>query len=373
MTGNSIILRHGSLTLSYEPDISDDVKDILLKSVLGSPDGIRYRLLETLKTVEELKPISFFPLRKNGELISMIALSERITSLCDVLSHTFYVCFVNFNPAYSVKNITDEGTASREKLGNSFIKEALIKHAESLPNRLQDPEADPSKKIYYAFVEESNLRSLNFTRFFFTRVRSLSIITFSSLFPKADKRFEPLSDKDLEWMYGKLKTSYRHHSLFFLDKDSLTANYYILKEGDEIVAGIRANITSWKIEQLPGLLGKILIRIIPLIPLLNRVIRKSCFRFLGFDTPYFKEGKSHLLPKLFSSICAEHKIYAGMVYLDSDDFLNRDIYTLRNMGFLNKLYKGGTGVVAARFVNFPEEEIKKFCDSPVYVSGYDLN
>ena len=48
-------------------------------------------------------------------------------------------------------------------------------------------------------------------------------------------------------------------------------DYYILKKGDEIIAGIQANPVHWKIKSLPGASGKFLVNMHTAFPDLRKL------------------------------------------------------------------------------------------------------
>jgi len=369
----TILFQLKSLTLTHEPEALPDVKEAIAKTILGNPGGIQYRQRDALKKVKEIKPLHFFPLRKNGKLLLVMALAERITYNENRAYYTYYVRYVSFNPAFTVKSLTHSNSSqSLYRIGNSFMKEGMKKHAENFAFTLKDSNADASKKIYYAYVEESNIRSLNFTEFFFEKIRDFTIITYSNLFPHPDRRVLKIQVSDLDRMTRILENEYLHHSFFFLEKEKLLSDYYVLKENDEILTGVQARITNWKIEELPGITGKIIKNILPYVPLLSRFIKPGRFTFLTFDTMYCTNGNEHLIPLLFRAVCAILNVYAGMIYIDSKDPLCARIRNLRNMGFLNRVYKNAKGVLVTRFVNFTDKEKQEFIDHPVYISGYDL-
>lgn len=357
----------------HEPELSPDVEEAIRKTMLGNPDGIRYRHLEAIKKIGEIEKLHFFPLRKNGELIYVMALAERITKFKGSYFYTYYVRYVTFNPVFAAKTlISDKNITKMQRVGNSFFKKGMINHANSFPFELKSEKADPQKRIYYAHVEETNLRSLNFTEFFFEKIRNFNIITYSNVFPKDNVQVSKLKKNDLKKMLCKLGKYYSNHSLFYTDEQDLLENYFVLKRDGEIIAGVMAKIANWKIEQIPGFFGKIVKHVLPYMPVLKRITTKESFRFLSFDTIYCKEGEDQVLTELFGSVCAQLKVYAAMIYLDSREPLVDRINKLDKMGLLNKLYTNVQGVILARFINFTDAEKKEFKENPVYISGYDL-
>jgi hypothetical protein len=367
------LIRQQSLTLTYQQVPDGEIVAAITSTILGNPDGIRYKLLNAAKRLKEIDPVHIFALRRKGELIYVMVLAERITNTLAKPYITYYVRYVSFSAKFSAGNLTRASKAmSMQRIGNSVMKEGIRQHAENFTGTLTHDAVETKKKIYYAYVEESNLRSINFTEFFFEPIRNFSIITYSKFFPKADQRFSKPDAAEAGLLLPLLNEYYAGHSLYFLQTRDIQENYYILKEEGIIVAGVKAQIANWKIEQVPGLSGKILLHVLPFLPVFSRIINRDRFRFLTFDSLYCKPGKENLLPVLFQSVARSLRVYAAMIYLDNADPLLEKIKKLKGMGLLNRLFKITKAIVMARFINFTESEKKPFRENPVYFSGYDL-
>lgn len=363
-----------NVILYHETESANDVKQLIYNTILGSPDGIRYQLLDTKNKLQEIKPLQFFPIRKDNNLLYVMALTERVTSYKEKVFNTYYIRYVTFNEKYATsEKKQDANHASGRRLGNSFMKEAMRKHAENFPFSISSEGADPEKKLYYAYVEESNFRSLDFTAFFFERIRTFSVLTFSRIFPKKDKRVSQVGTNETGIVKQIITANYKNYTFFFLEDEDIKNKYYVLKEKGEILAGVKVGTAHWKIEQLPGFFGKFLIKILPYFPVLSRLIKPGLFEFLTFDTIFCLPGKENLLPELFKSVCAMKKVYSAMIYIDAQTGLYQKLLKLKRMGILSKLFTDTKGAVLARFVNFSPEEKKNFFSSPVYLSGYDLS
>jgi hypothetical protein len=363
-----------NVALYHETESANDVKQLIYNTILGSPEGIRYRLLDTKKKLQEIDPLQFFPIRKDDNLLYVMALAERVTQYKEKVFNTYYIRYVTFNEKYATsEKKQDANSSSGRKLGNSFMKRAMQKHAENFPFSIPSEGADPEKKLYYAYVEESNFRSLDFTTFFFERIRTFSVLTFSRVFPKKDKRVSLVGANETGSVKQIISSTYKNYSFFFIEDEDIQNDYYVLREKGEIIAGVKVEKARWKIEQLPGFLGKILIRMLPYFPIFSRLIKPGVFEFLTFDTIFCSPGKEHVLPGLFQSVCAIKKVYSAMIYVDAQTELYRKLLKLKKMGILSKLFTDTKGAVLARFVNFSPEEKKYFYTSPVYLSGYDLS
>lgn len=369
---NKVLLRLKSLTLWHEYSPGKDVYDTIEKTLLGNPGGMRYQLLDTPKKLKETPNTNFFTMRKRDNLYCVMALMERITRFKQNLYNTCYVRYVTFNQQLSTKKTAADKQQRMQRLGQSFIKEGMRQHAENYPFQFDNPEIHPEKKLYYAYVEKSNKRSLDFTNFFFQKIGEFEVKMYSNLYPNIQKGFEKLSPKDLPKVKALFKQSYNQHAFFFIDDNNLLEHCFVIKEGEEIVAATKARISNWRLEEVPGIAGKMLTHVLPYMPAFSRVIKKNRFSFVTFDTLYCKPGFDNYISKLFESVCTYFKIYTGMIYLDKDEEIAQRIGELNNLGFFNKIYTDAGGDILARFVKFTDKEKQEFIDNPTYVSGYDL-
>lgn len=368
------LIRLKSLSLNQEEGVSEDIRELIRTTPLGNPDGIRYRHLDSMRKIDEIEPLQFFSLRKDNSLLFSMAIAERLTKLGSSTYHTFNIRYVVFNSIYRAKALNTESFQDpMQRIGNSFIKEGMKQHAELYKPILSDFNAQPEKKVYYAFVEDSNLRSLNLTGFFLEPLRKVSITTFSRFFPRKNKHVKACNKNKWPTIRKLIDTFYQHHSFYFLEDRRLPENYFVYEQDGIILAGVKAEIANWKIVQLPGFFGKILVKIMPFLPLFSRLIKPETFRFLTFDTLYCQPGNEKYLPVLFESVCSILKTNTAMIYLDSKDPLQAPVSEFRSMGLLNRLFKTAEGNLLVRFINFSAEETEKFKNFPAYISGYDLS
>ncbi len=360
------------LELYYEDFVAEDVREAIASTVLGNPGGIRYQQLDALNKIREIRPLHFFPLRRNGELIYVMALAERITR-CGKFTHsTFYVRYVSFNPVWMSGNQGLQHSGRIQKLGNSILKEGIRSYADKFEGELSGEADDPQQKLYYAYVENSNVRSMNFTAFFFSPIREFRVFMFSRFFPQTQSEVRQLQGDEADAMYNVLGEFYKDYSFYFLDRKDIEERYFVYKKQEEIIGGVRAREVSWEIVQLPGFAGKILKGVLPFLPVFRRIIQQKKFRFICFDTFYWSHAHAGCLPALMEGVCARFRCSSGMIYLDSEDPLCRVFEEGSKMGLLGKLYQSARGSVLARFVNMDEKTSEEFKTRLVFLSGYDL-
>jgi hypothetical protein len=206
----------------------------------------------------------------------------------------------------------------------------------------------------------------------YEHIRSFLTVAFSRFSPKADKRVMKIAADEKNKMQSLLKEFYNDHSFFSIDY-SFTGNYYVLKENDEIIAGINTIPSLYKIYDMPGIWGWVIMKILPKAPYFKRLFSPTEFRYLVFDSIYCKKGKESLLGNLFESVCAIEGYHTGLTWLDDRSYLYDKLRTEVKMGALNRMLNAKPGLVYARFLNFSENEKEAFYNAPAYVSGFDFS
>jgi hypothetical protein len=117
------LIKYGKIVLSHENEPAKDVEELISNTILGSPDGIRYRLLDSTHKIFNIKPLHFFPLRKNDKLLYVMALAERITEFNSYSYITYYVRYVSFDDSLStVTRKANFNNSLKQRIGNSFLK-----------------------------------------------------------------------------------------------------------------------------------------------------------------------------------------------------------------------------------------------------------
>jgi hypothetical protein len=226
----------------------------------------------------------------------------------------------------------------------------------------------------YAFVESMNERSKNLVQQAgYEYIRSFLTVAFSRFSPKADSAVVKLRDGEKARMEALLCDYYREYSLFSTDYSFFGDKYYVLKEGDEIVAGVSAIPSIYKVYDVPGIWGWVIMKVLPKIPYFRRLFRPGEFRYLVFDAIYCKKGREDKLGTLFESACAAEGFHTGLTWLDDHSQLYDKLRTTVKMGALNRMLNAKPGLVYSKFINLSENEKECFYTAPAYISGFDFS
>ena len=94
---------------------------------------------------------------------------------------------------------------------------------------------------------------------------------------------------------------------------------------------------NWKILSLPGKSGKLLLTVLPKIPLLNRLFSKD-YHFIGLDATFCKTGHEKALETLISHILADLNMHSALIPVATEGKLNQQLKKTK-LGLLAKFSK----------------------------------
>ena len=365
------------LEVKVSDHATEDIKDLLDKTILGHEGGLRYSLQNTSVRIDAYKDkIRFVTLLRNNKIMGTIGACFRQTRLKENTYATSHLRYLSVHASYqSEKNRKErsEGIDKRNIREESF-KQRLLEYFRK-PYLLELPGVDESDKhIMYAYVESRNERSKNLIhQAGYEYIRSFLTVAFSRFFPKADSRVVKLKEEEKPVMEKLLSDFYRDYSFYTSEFSFYGDKYYVIKENDEIIAGVNAIPTMYKVVNVPGIWGWVMMKILPYMPYYRRLFHPEEFRYLVFGAIYCKEGREEMLSPLFESICAIEGYNTGLTWLDDRGELFDTLRSKISLGALNRMLNAKPGLVYARFVNFTETEKEGFYDSPAYIAGFDFS
>lgn len=375
MTEKTIISHHG-LEVKITDEANEDILNILNHAVQGAEGGLRFALQHVDRRIKGYnRQIRFISLYKKNKITGTVGAIFRISGQGQLRYPTSYIRYLAFQSVYQSGidwKRQEKSVIRTEQDDDSFKKRTLDLF--SRPHMLDLPDVfEQDKHVMYAFIESMNERSKNLVhQAGYEYIRSFLTVAFSRFSPKTGMRVSKLIPAEMERMRTILLEYYRDHSFFNIDY-SFTGTYYVLKEGDEIIAGVNAIPGSYKVYDVPGVWGWVIMNVLPKMPWFGRLFSPGEFRYLIFDSIYVKPGKESCLAELFESSCAIEGYNTGLTWVDDrSDFYDK-LRTEVRLGAFNRMLNAKPGLVYARFINMTEEEKEPFYNSPVYVSGFDFS
>ncbi len=370
------VFNYKGLEVRVSDHANEGMIDILNRAVQGSEGGLRFSLQDVAKRIAAYKDqIRFVSLYKKNQITGTVGSCFRISGQGKLRYPTSYLRYLAFQSTYQSdqtwrKRIKEKIKPEKD---DSFKQKTL--EIFSKPHLLDLPDVfEGDKHIMYAFVESMNERSKNLVhQAGYEYIRSFLTVAFSRFSPVNDTRVSKLMQQDRPEMEKLLNDFYRDYSFFSTDYTFYGDRYYVLKENDVIIAGVSAIPTSFKVYDVPGIWGWVMMKVLPKTPYLRRLFRPGEFRYLVLDAIFCRDGKEDLLAPLFESACAAEGFNTGLMWLDDRSQLFDKIRTRVKLGALNRMLNAKPGLVYTKFINLTEEEKENFYDSPAYISGFDFS
>lgn len=371
------VIVHKGLEVKISDQANEGIMEILNRAVQGSEGGLRFQLKNIASRIAAYKDqIRFVSLYKKNKITGTVGSCFRITGQGNLRYPSSYLRYLAFHSVYQ-SDITWKKRSRdiiRPEKDDNFKQKTL--EIFSKPHLLDYKEVNENDKhLMYAFLESMNERSKNLvTQAGYEYIRSFLTVAFSRFSPKPDKRVSRISSQEeKDKMETLLLNYYKDHSFFSPEYAFYGDKYYVLREGDEVVAGVNAIPSSYRIYDMPDIWGWIIMKVLPKAPYFKRLFHPEEFRHIVFDAVYCKKGKEVLLASLFESVCYTEGYYTGLTWLDDRSELFDRLRSGVRMGALNRIMNAKPGLVYARFINFTEKEKEYFYDAPAYISGFDFS
>ncbi len=234
-------------------------------------------------------------------------------------------------------------------------------------------EAETEKTIYVGCIEKGNARSYRVVENAgYELLGLLRVSAFSRFFPKHQKNiFRIQTEDEKEEVLQLLSKQYQKHVLVHFDYLFLEDNYFVIREQGEIVAGCQLHRVHWAINRMPGLKGKIIMHVLPNIPLINKLFNPKQFQFLAFEGIYFKPGHEHTLQLLFEGLLQQEKLNSALFWMGEHCPYRAKIHRHGNLGLMQHFVKDSGVYVMTSYRNMNQQEIVSLKSGPLYASAFD--
>lgn len=347
----TLLLTDGPFSIWKEQGISREAIDFL-DSISWGSDGAVY---EHKNTPEHFKYIT------NPYLV-FITEEDKIMGTAVFCNPQVTVAGKPFNYYY-----TRYFASSPAIRGKGVIKRLAIEVMRSIRD------GEKLKTIFVGFVERGNKSSYKVSETAgYHTIGTIKTTGFSRFFPKRSAQIQQVtSGSEKKEVLELLKDQYSKHALVQFDYLFMHDNYYVIRENNEIVAGCQFHKAHWVINKMPWFMGKIILRVVPRIPLLNKLFNPKKFLFLAFEGIYFKPGKEKQLHKLFEGLLAQEKLGSALFWMDEKCPWRQALTRYGKLGLINKFVKDSDVYILASYQNMNPEEIHATENSPLYASGFD--
>jgi hypothetical protein len=338
---------------------SEALIDLLKNTLIGS-QGTLYQLLDTPTKIVQLKNSHFFSLVRADKLLGTFTICEQEINLLGCTHHSYYIRYVAFDAKFQGGFKKGKSNGGLHRFFKNFFEASTF---DSAPT-------NDGKSIYWAYIDPDNLRSINLNnRLGFEQIGSFKTSVFSRVDPK-NKLVERIKSEDKNEVLNLVTSFYDSFQFFTRESLFFDDNYFVLRVNGELVCGIQANPVQWKIKSLPGLSGRILIKIAPYIPRIRKLIQPNNHRFLATEGLFWKDGFEHKLTELLEGVLAITGHHSLLIWSDGEhDFLEK---TKINWGFIQKMKKDNSVAIMAKLNGYSQQELADLKKAPKYISGFNV-
>ena len=322
----------------------------LLESVTLGTNGAQYRHLDTKERIHTADNPLHLSMERNNRVIGNVTFCKR--------NATWYVRYFAFDTvmqgAGKAKSKSKSGGLKREI--QDFFNQVI---------RAEQPFGDVNS--LYAYIDPNNEKSLWMSETFgFKSMATIATQTFSRV--GLPKQTDVEEVEEWELVAPVMRSAFEHYQYYFEDHLKQGPFYVIRDDENEIIACCKITRATWAIERLPGKLGGVLPKIIPLVPGLRKIIRPKKHAFLVPEAVFVKDDNPKLLEALFEGVLAQENKHLLLWWIDETVPLYQVTRNTVNWGMLHRL----VGVNQAHLMVKHNDRFDYDKSSPVYTCGFDF-
>jgi len=367
------VLKEGFFEVAMENSASPDILNHLNNTVLGTPGRIRYQFSGITEKLSFIKECYYITLRKGDNLLGTIGFVRRLTLNQGKAYNSWYIRYFSIKAPLRAKKQKDAPRKKRQSSHMDNIFKSLPAGYFDNPNLFLGETSPVPGTLIYATVEKDNIRSQQFTGIVgFESAREFCSVSYSRTRLKMHDNITRINEIEKPAILEVLRSFYKDHTLFTTDNIFYNNNYFVYRDGREIIAGLQANPETWRIVEMPGLNGWLLLNILPVVPGISSFYNPEAFRFIGVEGFFYKEGYEDRIIPLIETAMAIHNAHFALTWLDTGSPVFHMLETLGNYGNLTRFISRVPADTKIKFIGYTEEEKKIFYNSPAYFSCFDM-
>lgn len=333
-----------------ERRVSGPALELLTQTVWGSRD-MKYRITDVASKLELLRDPHVFTLWQGGALATVCVLDRCSKTVLGRPCDCFHFAMIATAPGSRQKGLASRLATEIQR----FCRETL---------------GQPG--MGFAYIEGSTEFSLQISeRLGYTLDAELPLTLFSRLFPSDDPRVGRMTQGERGEVLGRLETLYSGEELTDFDLSLKSDACFVLREGDRVLASVQVEMLSWSVVSLPGIKGRLLLSLLPHVPVLNRKLDPRHLRFLRFGNILCEEGYEDALQGLLEAVLARQNAAMGLILMDRRSAVLGRILSKLRLGPLKNALTGSVRL-HADFTGLSREEVARLAQRPVLMSPADV-
>jgi len=374
MKSSRTLLTYHDLTVEVETTPGEELLEHMQETVMGQPGGLQYHHTDLKDRMNSGDENYFMYLRKSGKMLGSVGFVGKPT-LTGGLAHDSWLIRY-FSIKAPIKGVPEKRKTKKElqdEHKRTTVLGRFIQPVMAEPHQLREEESrsDPPS-IIFAIIDQTNLRSMNFSaQMGLETVGSMAGFSFSRLSPRKSGRVETVEERERGLILDQIAEYYKDYTLFYSDSIFKNDDYYVIKEGGRMVAGLQIYQVAWEIVDFGSNLANTAAGLLSIIPGLKNRVNKKELSFLAFDAIYCEPGYEKVLYELMEGVLERTGHYIGMMMMDLKSDLYRIFLEHKKQGILHKAIGTFYADIRVRFNHLPEEVKQQFYKRPTYIPTYD--
>ena len=346
--------------LQRSEQVPQSVLDLLQDTVIGT-NGLQYQLKDTADKIHQLHRPHFLYLERNDQSIGNITICKRHIKINEEVIDSNYLRYFAFNKIF-------QGSGEKRNSNSAFHKyfKALFETSNFDPI---NPKKD--KALYWAFIDPENLRSFSMNeKLGFQTIGQFKTTAFSRISPKSSPFVRKSTAEEEDHILALTRNFYKDFNFFSDVHLFANNNYYVFVKDGEILAGIQANPIRWKVLALPGISGKFMLKSLPYIPGIKKLMNPMNHRFLATEGLFWMHGYESYLEEFLSGILAMSNHHSVLLWTDDQNNMLEKLDV--RWGLMNKIKSDNHINIVAKFIDFQSVEVDEIKSKKKYLSGFDM-
>lgn len=251
--------------------------------------------------------------------------------------------------------------------GQGVVKKYAVKVMEVIR------EDETEKSVFFACIEKGNRASYRAVESAgYQNIGTIKTVGFSRFFPKQSPRLQRVRGiAARQEVLALLQEQFQAHALVQFNSLFLHDDYFVLRENGEVVAGCQFHRVHWVVNRMAGFSGKVIMKVVPHMPLLNQLFNPERFEFLAFEGIYCRPGYEKRLYELFEGLLAQEGLKSAMLWLGESCPLRQRLLARGHLGLLHRFVKDSDVYILAAFHDLSAAEIEDLKQRPLFASAFD--
>ncbi len=374
MKNSRTFLTYHDLTVEVESSPGVELMEHLHSTVLGQPGGIRYQHTNLKERLYSGDENYFMYLRKSGKMIGSVGFCSKPTETDGLAHDSWLIRYFSIKAPFRVVPKKRKAKADlKDENKRTTVLGRFIQPVFADPSQLREGKTRAGQPaIIFAIIDQTNLRSMNFSaQMGLETVGSMAGFSFSRMQPRRSKRIETVEENQRAVILTQIREFYKEYTLFYSDSIFKNNDYYVIKEGERMIAGVQIYPVDWKIVDFGSRRANRAVRFLTRIPWVRKRIAPDKITFLAFDAIYCEPGFEKALYELMEGVLERTGNYIAMMMMDLESDLYGIFRDQKKLGMLHKIMGTTYTDIRVRFIHMPDEIRQQFYDRHTYISTYD--